>query len=97
MSIDFLLPPDEILARSRAAANDESGGRPGADHFQGKLRPIADGWRLGGREPTLADVLADPLVHFVMRRDGVTLAELIGVIAEAQAKARRRLCARCMA
>ena len=37
-------------------------------------------WQHAGIEPALADVLADPLVHLVMRRDGVSLAELRGVL-----------------
>jgi hypothetical protein len=37
-------------------------------------------WSEAGREPALAEVLADPLVHVVMRRDGVTRAELEAVI-----------------
>lgn len=42
-------------------------------------------WQHAGIEPALADVLADPLVHLVMRRDGVSLAELRGVLVRAQA------------
>jgi hypothetical protein len=33
-----------------------------------------------GTEPELRDVLGDPLIHAVMRRDGVTEAELCLVI-----------------
>jgi len=35
-------------------------------------------------EPTLAELIADPLVHAVMARDRVSLAELVGVLREAQ-------------
>lgn len=53
-------------------------------------------WRNAGEEPDLADVLADPLVHLVMRRDGVSLAQLQSVIAHARAELRMSLC-RCAA
>ena len=53
-----------------------------------------DLWRQAGIEPPLADVLRDPVVQAVMRRDGVTPDELLRVIAEAQAQLRRRLCRR---
>jgi hypothetical protein len=33
-----------------------------------------------GEEPDLLDLLADPVIHAVMRRDGVTLADLCAVI-----------------
>lgn len=46
-------------------------------------------WREAGIEPRLPDVLSDPLVHQVMRRDGVTSGELASVIAQAQMKLRR--------
>ena len=49
-------------------------------------------WSSGGTEPALADVLADPVVHLVMRRDGVTEEVLLRVIATAQAVLRSRLC-----
>ena len=41
-------------------------------------------WMEAGVEPGLCDVLADPLVHLVMRRDGVTQGELRGVVARAR-------------
>jgi hypothetical protein len=49
-------------------------------------------WREAGREPSLREALADPLVHLVMRRDGVSLAELEAVVAHAQARLGRELC-----
>jgi hypothetical protein len=33
-----------------------------------------------GDEPDLLDLLGDPVIHAVMRRDGITLAELCAVI-----------------
>jgi hypothetical protein len=47
---------------------------------------------VAGTEPQLSEMLADPLVQLVMRRDGVTIPQLAAVIADAQAKLRRRLC-----
>jgi len=63
------------------------------------LRPIPplkrehSGWRrrtLG--EPRLEDILEDPILHLVMRRDGVTAQDLAAVIHNAQSFLRRRLC-----
>ena len=56
----------------------------------------AQGWQEAGEEPALVEVLADPLVHLVMRRDGVTLAQLQTVIARARAALSVGLC-RCAA
>ena len=49
-------------------------------------------WSRAGEEPDLADLLADPVVHLVMRRDGVSTAELLAVITDARAKMWDRLC-----
>lgn len=58
-------------------------------------RPL---WSGPGQEPALSEVLADPLVHLVMRRDGVSRAELDAIIARAQANLRRAICCpRCAA
>ena len=43
-------------------------------------------WLEPVREPVLVDLLADPLVHLVMRRDGVSMAELCNHIATARAR-----------
>ncbi len=45
-----------------------------------------DPWAEPGCEPSLAEVLDDPLVHLVMRRDGVELLQLRQIIAQAQAQ-----------
>ena len=56
-----------------------------------KLVPLAErydavnrNWMEAGVEPVLCEVLSDPLVHLVMRRDGVTQSELRGVVAQAR-------------
>ena len=54
-------------------------------------------WRSADVEPRLEDVLADPLVHLVMARDRIGMAELRAVIADAQRRLRSRLCARAAA
>ena len=41
-------------------------------------------WLEAGQEPALADLLADPVVHLVMRRDGVSMKELCNHIASAR-------------
>lgn len=53
-------------------------------------------WTGAGEEPNLAEVLADPVVHAVMRRDGVTFVQLHRVITRAQAMLRVTPC-RCAA
>jgi hypothetical protein len=47
-------------------------------------------WRAAGVEPPLGEVLADPLVEAVMRRDGLDRAMLESVIAQAQQRLRAR-------
>lgn len=54
-------------------------------------------WRRAGEEPALADVLIDPLVHLVMRRDNVTPAELEGHVMRARALLLQRSCRLCAA
>jgi hypothetical protein len=51
-------------------------------------------WLAAGKEPALAELLADPLVGLVMRRDGVSPAALRAVVATAQDRLRDRLCCR---
>jgi hypothetical protein len=43
-----------------------------------------------GAEPALEELLADPVLHLVMRRDGVSPGELRAVIAAARARRRAR-------
>lgn len=43
-------------------------------------------WLEAGDEPVLAELLADPLLHLVMRRDGVSMTELCNRIAEARTR-----------
>jgi hypothetical protein len=43
-------------------------------------------WLEPGDEPALNDLLADPVLHAVMRRDGVTTRELCNHIASARAR-----------
>ncbi len=45
-------------------------------------------WSTGGCEPRLEDVLADPIVRQLMRRDGVEPAELRALIARVRARER---------
>jgi|GEM_PF-2534710 hypothetical protein len=41
---------------------------------------IEQTYEYAGEEPDLFDLLADPVIHAVMRRDGVTLTDLCAVI-----------------
>lgn len=45
-----------------------------------------DAWGVAGIEPSLCEALADPLVHLVMQRDGVSRADLVAVIRAAQTR-----------
>jgi hypothetical protein len=49
-------------------------------------------WGGAGPEPKLSDVLADPLVHLVMRRDGLERADVEAAVALGRRQLRRRLC-----
>jgi len=53
-------------------------------------RHVRDPWRSG--EPALADVMADPIVHLLMRRDGLTVDEVWPLVTEAGRVLGRRLC-----
>ena len=44
----------------------------------------AQPWSKPGIEPTLSEMLADPLVQALMRRDGVSRSALESVIAQVQ-------------
>ena len=43
-------------------------------------------WLEAGQEPALVDLLADPLVRLVMRRDGVSVSDLCNHIATARTR-----------
>jgi len=45
-------------------------------------------------EPHLDEVLADPIVHLVMKRDGVSIPDLRAVVARAKYALGDRLCRR---
>jgi len=46
----------------------------------------ADAYSEAGVEPSLAEVMAEPIVRAVMRRDSVSEETLIGVITRARAR-----------
>jgi len=46
--------------------------------------PYAADWAAAGVEPSLEDLLSDPVTHLVMKRDQVTMNEVIQTIAEAR-------------
>ena len=66
-------------------------------HSSSQPQSVRDEIWPAGTEPTLREMFADPLVHLVMRRDGVTPEMLAGFIAEGRARLRRDLCWRCAA
>jgi hypothetical protein len=37
-------------------------------------------WAEAGVEPSITDVLSDPIVHTLMRADGVLIADLLAII-----------------
>ena len=52
----------------------------------GDFSHVSRQWLEAGREPALVDLLADPVVHLVMRRDGVSMKELCNHIATARSR-----------
>jgi hypothetical protein len=54
--------------------------------------PLGHRWLGVGAEPDLAEVLADPMVHLVMERDGVSPCALRRVVVAARVRLRIRLC-----
>jgi len=61
---------------------------------RGRTERPQDVWLGAGKEPRLEDMLADPVVLAVMRRDQVAPAQLRLLLTEAQARLRRELCRR---
>lgn len=57
----------------------------------------SDRWIEAGVEPRLSDVMTDPLVHQVMRRDRLERADLEAAVALGRRLLRRRLCSLCAA
>lgn len=53
-------------------------------------RRAGDPWRHG--EPALAEVMGDPIVHLLMRRDGLGVDQVWPVVREAQSRLGRHLC-----
>jgi hypothetical protein len=51
-------------------------------------------WLAAGKEPALAELLADPLVGLVMRRDGVSATALEALVATTQERLQGQLCCR---
>ena len=49
-------------------------------------------WTIAGAEPDLAQVLAEPIVRLLMRRDGVSPCAVARVLAAARAALRRGHC-----
>jgi len=47
---------------------------------------VSRAWLEPGQEPALLDLLADPVLHLVMRRDGLSMAELCNHIAVARSR-----------
>lgn len=64
---------DALIRDCREAS---SGSRCGA---------AANGHWPAGTEPAVDDILADPLVHLVMRRDGVSMSDLQRLVATVRA------------
>ena len=54
-------------------------------------------WSQAGVEPTLSEMLADPIVHLVMARDGLSRADVERAVAHGQRQLRSRLCCLCAA
>jgi hypothetical protein len=54
-------------------------------------------WTEFGEEPSLAEVMADPIVHLVMARDHLTHADVESAVALGRRQLRSRLCRRCAA
>jgi len=58
----------------------------------GSSRVARESWDQAGQEPRLADLLSDPLLHLLMGRDRLVLADVEAAIALARSALRRRLC-----
>lgn len=54
--------------------------------WHGDFSHVSREWLEAGKEPALADLLADPILHLVMRRDRLSMTELCNHIATARAR-----------
>ena len=50
-------------------------------------------WATSGVEPSLSELFADPILHLVLRRDRITLAEVHAAVGAAQCRLRAVDCA----
>ena len=53
-------------------------------------RRASDPWRHG--EPSLAEVMSDPIVHLLMNRDGLVADQVWPVVRDAQSRLGASLC-----
>lgn len=47
-------------------------------------------WERSGQEPRLEEMLADPMIELVMKRDGLTRDDLVALVQEARRRIGRR-------
>lgn len=73
---------DDMLKRVRRASRS----LPVSAHHRNRCR-----WDRGGQEPELGDMLADPVIELVMRRDGLTRDDVEAVMREARRRIDRRV------
>ncbi len=57
----------------------------------------ARGWGRAGVEPSVHEMLGDPIVHLVLRRDGIGAGDVLAALAKARAALRRGVCRLCAA
>lgn len=48
--------------------------------------PKTKRWTHAGDEPPIADLLADPIAHALMKADGIVAAEVLTVVDRAQSR-----------
>jgi hypothetical protein len=55
---------------------------PSADRLASRWTP--ERWSRAGVEPRVEDLLEDPMIHLVMRRDGIGTQEVMSAVGEAR-------------
>jgi len=63
--------------------------RMAAPNWTAAVQAAEHYWIDAGVEPALADLLADPIMHAVMRADGVRLQEVLSMVSQVTGRQQR--------
>jgi hypothetical protein len=93
---DQVAGPDSSPTRSAATHHGDTGGgrangvaaRHGHGKEEGDSHVTAIDWGRPGPEPQVEEIVHDPIVQLVMRRDRLTVAQIMATVTRARARLR---------